>query len=47
MIREHFKGFIKGFTAEFVSAAKAAPAIFFAPLVGAVKEVKNQASKGR
>jgi hypothetical protein len=47
MIRMHFKSFIKGFTAEFVSAAKAAPAIYFAPLIGAVKEVRIQARKGQ
>lgn len=46
MIRKHIVGFIKGFKAEFVVAAKAAPAIFFAPLVGAIKEVRNQANKG-
>ncbi|WP_159985287.1 hypothetical protein [Pseudomonas sp. Irchel 3E13] len=47
MIRKALKDFIQGFTAEFVSAAKAAPAIYFAPLNGAVKEARNQASKGQ
>lgn len=46
MIRKHLVGFIKGFKTEFVVAAKAAPAIFFAPLIGAIKEVRNQANKG-
>lgn len=41
MVRKHLVDFVKGFAAEFAVAAKAAPAIFFAPVVGA-KAVRQQ-----
>lgn len=46
MVRKHLVDFVKGFAAEFTVAAKAAPAIFFAPVVGA-KAVRQQAKKNR
>lgn len=46
MVRKHLVDFVKGFAAEFTVAAKAAPAIFFAPVVGA-KAVRQQVKKNR
>jgi len=45
MFRHHLVRFFKTFAAEFVSAAKQAPAIYFAPLRGAINAVKAQARK--
>ena len=41
----HLVRFFKTFAAEFVSAAKQAPAIYFAPLRGAINAVKAQARR--
>jgi hypothetical protein len=46
MVRKYLVDFVKGFAAEFAVAAKAAPVIFFAPVVGA-KAVRQQAKKNR
>lgn len=45
MFRHHLVRFFKTFAAEFVSAAKQAPAIYFAPLRGAINAVKAQTRK--
>ncbi len=45
MVRRHLVRFFRIFAAEFVSAAKEAPAIYFAPLRGAIEAVKVQARK--
>ncbi|WP_165869942.1 hypothetical protein [Pseudomonas sp. LS-2] len=47
MVRKRFQNFVRGFANEFAVAAKAAPAIYFAPLAGAVKAVQQQAQKNR
>ncbi|WP_178081738.1 hypothetical protein [Pseudomonas sp. FFUP_PS_473] len=39
------KNFTKAFSAEFSKAAKAAPAMYFAPLTGAIKAVREQMQK--
>ncbi len=45
MVRQHLVRFFKTFATEFVSAAKEAPAIYFAPIRGAVEAVKEQARR--
>lgn len=45
MVRHHLVRFFKTFAAEIVSAAKQAPAIYFAPIRGAIEAVKAQARK--